>query len=251
MAAGPPEARRLMALASACLGLVLVVVVVSVAIRLGQAATPSLAAGELLALRAVHRTAASLEVLAMLWLAGLAWRARFERPAFARGAALAGALTLALSVLGIAAGQNPPAAAALGNLLGGLGLAAVFAWLIGDLRPSAATAPALAVRLGGAMLAVQCLLGAGLSLYGPALASQAMLPAHAMIGVVLAAGAAWLAPRGGPPVARAAGVALALAVPVAGFTALQYEFSPAAAFAHAAAAALLVIAAACARPRIA
>ena len=240
-----------MALASVCLWLVLLVVVVSVAIRLGQAATPPLAAGELLALRAVHRTAASLEVLAMLWLAGLAWRARFERPVFARGAALAGALTLALSVLGIAAGQNPQPAAALGNLLGGLALAAVFARLIGDLRPCATTAPALAVRLGGALLVVQCLLGAGLSLYGPALASQAMLPAHAMIGLALAASALWLARRGKPPVARAAGFALALAVPVAGFTALHYEFSPSAAFAHAAAAALLLIAAVYAWPRIA
>lgn len=247
----PPEAGRLTALASACLWLVLAVVVVSVAIRLGQAATPPLAAGELLALRAVHRTAASLEVLAMLWLAGLAWRARSERPQFARGAALAGALTLALSVLGIAAGQNPPPAAALGNLLGGLALAAVFARLIGDLRPCATTAPALVVRLGGALLVVQCLLGAGLSLYGPALASQAMLPAHAMIGLVLAASAVWLARLGKRPVQRAAGLVLALAVPVAGFTALHLEFSPSAAFAHAAAAALLLIAAVYAWPRIA
>src|SRR6185369_2380539 len=100
-----PEARRLAILASAGLGLVLLVVLVSVAIRLGQAATPPLGAGAMLALRAMHRSAASLEVLVVLWLAWLAWRGRSARPAFARGGALALAITLFLSVLGIAAGQ--------------------------------------------------------------------------------------------------------------------------------------------------
>ena len=127
MSVRPPEA-RLAAAAATGLGLVLLVIVVSVAIRLE--------AGPLTALRGVHRAAASLEVLAMLALAWLAWRR----------ASLVIALTVFLSLLGIFAGQNPPPVAALGNLLGGLALAAAFAWVLG-----ARTAARRRINNGSAM----------------------------------------------------------------------------------------------------
>jgi hypothetical protein len=70
-----------------------------------------------------------------------------------------------------------------------------------------------------------------------------------MLGILLACGAVWLAREIGSTRQRAAGFALALVVPVAGFTALHFEHSPAAAFAHATAAALLIVAAAYTRLR--
>jgi len=70
-------------------------------------------------------------------------------------------------------------------------------------------------------------------------------------GLALAAGLIWLALSDRRPAWRAAGIGLALVVPVAGFTALPFEFSLGAAFAHAAVAALLVLAAAWARPQFA
>ncbi len=240
--------RRARSVAAVGLALVIVVILLSAAIRLGQAAAPPLDAGMLLALRALHRTAASLEVLAAAWLAWFAWRARMERPMLARGVALAVALTLGLSVLGIVAGRTPPPAAAAGNLLGGLALAAVFAWTLGVLREPAARAAGSVAAFGVVLLAVQCLLGALLSIF-PAAAAPLALPAHAMLGIVFASGAAWLALRIRHPRVRKAGFALAILVPVAGFTALHYEASATAAFAHAAAVALLVVAAAYTRLR--
>jgi hypothetical protein len=77
-------------------------------------------------LRPVHRVAASLEVLAVLWLAWIAWR----RPSVW----LAVALTAVLSAVGIAGGQEPPRALSAANLLGGLGLSATFAWILGKCR---------------------------------------------------------------------------------------------------------------------
>ncbi|MBI1943652.1 MAG: hypothetical protein HYS35_08285 [Betaproteobacteria bacterium] len=226
----------------------IVVLYASAAIRLGQTAAPPLDAGTLSALRAAHRAAASLEVIVALWLGWLAWRARREQPLLARGAWLVLALTAALSALGVAAGRTPPPAAALGNLLGGLALAAAFAWVLGRLRNRASPAGVGVARLGAPLLAAQCLLGAALSIL-PGASASAALPAHGMLGIVLASAAIWLALRSAPAVRRATGFALALLVPVAGFTALHFERSSAAAFAHAAAAALVVIAASYARFR--
>jgi hypothetical protein len=239
--------RRVRTVAAAGLALVLAVVLLSAAIRLGQAAMPPMGEGMLLVLRGFHRAAASLEVLAAAWLGWFAWRTRVERPALARGVALAVALTVALSVLGIVSGRAPPPAAAAGNLLGGLALAAVFAWILGGLRRSDGPAPGYVVG-GGVLLVVQCLLGARLAVF-PAAAASPALPAHAMLGILLACGAAWLARRIGHVHYRAAAFALALLVPLAGFTALHFEHSAAAAFAHAIVAVLLIAAAAHTRLR--
>jgi hypothetical protein len=234
--------------AAAGLTLVLAVVLLSAAIRLGQAAAPPLDPAILLVLRGFHRTAASLEVLVAAWLSWVAWQMRARRPALARGVALAAALTIVLSVLGIFAGRTPPPGAAMGNLLGGLALAAVFAWLLGESRSPAGRAAGRGAWIGLLLIAAQCVLGARLAVF-PGAASSAALPAHAMLGILLAAGGVRLA-RGTPHLPRRRmGIALALLVPIAGFTALHYEDSSAAAFAHAAAAALLVAAAAYGRLR--
>ncbi|HEX9183595.1 MAG TPA: hypothetical protein VF876_10080, partial [Burkholderiales bacterium] len=144
MRAGPREARITKA-AWAGLGLVLIVIVFSVAIRIGE---DSAGAGLMRALRGVHRVSASAEVLAAIALAWLAWR---------RSLAVA-ALTIFLSVLGILAGQKPPPLAALGNLLGGLALAAAFAWVLGRTH---GVVPHDKARLGhvvAAVFVVQCAL---------------------------------------------------------------------------------------------
>lgn len=199
--------------AALALALMLAVVVAAAGIRLGA-----------VGLRPVHRAAATLEMLVVLWLAWRHWR----RPAVL--AALA--LTAVLSVAGIAGGPQPAPAIAAVNLLGGLALTAVFAWIVGGGR-----------RLPwwiGALLAVQLALGARLAIvdrWAPA------LPAHALLALPLAAALAWL---GLARVGGAAGkalFALAMLAPLAGFTALQYDGSAAAALAHAAAAALLLAAA--------
>ena len=196
------------------LALVFLVVVAAAGIRL-DTGIPGL--------RIVHRIAASLEVVLVLGIAWMAWR----RPAVQ----LALALTAVLSVVGIVGGQQPPAALVAVNLLGGLALAAVFAWIAAEKRSDPFTDRKGAMLL---LLALQVGLGAWLSiveLYSPA------LPAHGMLAIVVTALLVWFA-RGNRWL-----VALALAAPLAGFSALHYEFSPLAALLHAAAAAALLAAA--------
>lgn len=246
MRAGPPEA-RLAAAAAAGLALVLVVIVVSVAIRLGaDVASPR----TMVALRGVHRTSASLEVLAMLALAWFAWRERARNAALARAAAVAAAITLSLSVLGIVAGQNPPRAAALGNVLGGLTLAAAFAWALGRARGRAPSSRN-GVRVGHALaasFAAQCMLGAWLSIFVQGAWSWALV-AHAELGLVLAAGSGWLALRLARAAPGRALLGVVLAVPVAGLSAISGQ-PLVASLAHATAVALLVAAAAYAHARL-
>lgn len=212
--------------------MVLLVIVISVAIRLD--------AGPLFALRGVHRAAASLEVLAMLALAWLAWRR----------AALVIALTVFLSVLGILAGQKPPPAAALGNLLGGLALAAAFAWALGRAQGRAARRASRIGHAAAALLAAQCALGAWLAIFAKDLEAWA-LGAHTALGFALAAGAVWLALQLARAPQRLALIGIALAAPAAGIASAQFYQPLGASLAHAAAAALLVAAAAYAHARLA
>ena len=210
MNAGLPDApahpalreTRIARAAWAGLVLVLTVIVFSVAIRLGA---ESASAGMMLALRGVHRVSASTEVLAAIALVWFAWR---------RSLAVA-ALTIFLSVLGILAGQKPPPLAALCNLLGGLALAAAFAWALGRAH---GRAPQDKSRLGrgvAGLFAVQCAVGAWLSLFAEELWSLALL-AHALIGLALAAGAGWLALRLAHAPQRFALLGAAIAAPAAG-----------------------------------
>lgn len=236
----PPEARRLAAAAAAGLALVLVVLVISAAIRLGSEV---FTVSEMKVLRGVHRSAASLEVVAMIAAAWLAWRMRASQPAVA----LAAALTIALSVLGILAGQQPPPLAAYGNLTLGLALAASFAWLLGRTPDSK---PKRMAHLAAALVALQALLGGWIAIFSETLWSPALV-AHALLGIALAAGTLWLAVRIERAAQRFAAAALALAAPAAGFASALFDLPLGATLAHAGAAALFVAAAAYAHARIA
>lgn len=220
---------------AAGLGLVLVVLAASVTIRLaGNELGAALAA-----VRGVQRAAASLEVIAALALVWLAWRR----------ARVAAALTVFLSVLGIAAGREPPPLAALGNLLGGLALAAVFAWLLGRAHGRAAQSANRFAQAAALLLVLQCVLGAWVSIFARDAASWALV-AHAELGLVLAAGFVWLASQLARATLRRALLGIALAAIVAGLSAVMGQ-SLAASLAHAAAVALLVAAAAYAHARLA
>lgn len=230
----PPEGRRLAVLAASALALVLAVVFASAVIRLGGDAVQ----GALLAgVRAAHRVSASLAALVVLAIGWLAWRA---------GRRVAGTaivlVTAVLSILGAATGTSPPPAAAAGNFLGGLLLASLLAWLLGRLRRRGG-APLMHAAAG--VLAAQVALGAWISIFAEELWSPALL-AHATLGVGLAAASAWLALRARDYVV----LALASAVPVAGFASALLGQPLAASLAHAAAAALLVTAAAYACGRL-
>ena len=213
----------------------LVVVFVSAAIRLNAAGIePMLGASGLAALRGVHRTAASLEVLAALWLAWVAWRE----------AGLILVLTVLLSLLGIVAGRTPTPLQSLGNLLGGLALAVAFAWALGRNGPGKS---GLTPFLLLALLALQALIGGRLSIFSRV--EVPALPAHALLGLGLAALFGWLAlARTGGTLGRGLFL-LALAAPVTGFTALEHPYSPVPALVHAAAVAFFIATAAFALSR--
>jgi hypothetical protein len=200
--------RRSVALAAGLgLALMLAVIVAAAGIRL-ETGIPGL--------RVVHRVAASLEVLVVLWLGWIAWR----RPAVL----LAFALTAILSVVGIIGGQQPPPAIAAVNLLGGLALAGTFAWIAGG--GNRAPTPIFV------LLGIQLGLGAWLSIVER---TGMALPIHGLLAVALTATLVWIA-RG-----RSVLLVLALAAPIAGFTTLHLEYSALAALVHAITAALLVV----------
>ncbi len=228
-------ARVIGAWSAAGLGLVLAVILASVLIR---QAGEELGAG-LVFVRGAHRAAASLEVIAAVALTWLAWRR----------ALVVAVLTIFLSVLGIAAGQNPPPAAAAANLLGGLALAAAFAWLLGRAHGRSAQPAGARAHVAAALFAVQGTLGAWLAIFADDIWGWA-LAAHAALGLALAGGAAWLALRLAHAGQRFALLGLALAVVAAGAASALFAQPLAASLAHAAAAALLVAAAAYAHARL-
>jgi hypothetical protein len=226
--------------AGAGLGLVLVVVLASAAIRIGaDAFSPQV----IQALRGAHRTAASLEALVILALLWSAWRSRLVLAA--------AALTLLLSVVGVLAGRNPPAAAALVNGLGGLALAACFAMLLkARALKQGEAGPGNAVRGNVVLtpihffplLALQVLLGAVASVVVREVVSFTLL-VHALLGIALAVFIARAALHMDRPLLRFGLVLLALVVPATGFGAALFGLPWGGALAHAAAVALFVSAA--------
>lgn len=216
-------------LAGASLALVLVVIVASAAIRLsGQDL------GAYLPLvRGTHRVSASLATLLILAAGLLAWRDGRRRLA----AAIV-LLTLGLSALGAATGIGPPPWAQAGNLLGGLLLAALLAALLG--RGEWRVHPVLL------LVAIQACLGAWIAVFAEELWTPVML-AHALLGLGLAAGAAWLGARQG----RLLLLLLAPAVPASGAASALLGLPLGATLAHSTSVALLLCAAAYAHARVA
>ena len=222
----PPE-RRFRLAAGLGLGLLLVVVVAAAGIRL------EIGPG---VLRPIHRAAASLEVIVVLWLGWMAWRARATRPVVWRGSFVAIGLTAFLSVLGIAAGQNPAARRGRGQparrprARRGLCLAS---WQ--DRRARVRRASPIGSFVGVLLAISSCLARGSRSSSASRLRSRSTACLR------------WCSPRcsrgWGSRVPGRAGkalFALALAAPGAGFTSLHYEYSAVAALVHALAAALLL-----------
>lgn len=221
------------ALTATSLALVLLVVFASAVIRLlGEDL-----GGALLVVRGLHRVAASAAALTILAAGWVGWRE--GRRAMA---AIVVALMLALSVLGATTGTEPPPLAAAGNLLGGLALAALLAWQLGRERRRGGE-PRL--HLLAALVALQVLAGAWNTIFEEETWTL-VLVGHATLGLAISAYLAW----------RALGardwslMAIAAAVPLAGFASALLGAPVLAALAHAAAAALLVVAAAWAHGRL-
>lgn len=223
-----PALRKLTA---ASLALVLVVVFASAAIRLFNQDLGIL----LPVVRGVHRVSASAAALLILAVGWLAWRGG-RRPL----AAAVVLLMIGLSVLGAATGTTPPPAAQAGNLLGGLALAAMLAWLL-DARERFSGKSFLWI----ALLCTQAVLGAWLAIFAEELWSLPLI-AHATLGLALAGGIIWLA-----SFRKILLAALAIAVPVTGIAAALLAQPLAASLAHAAAVALLIAALAWAHGRFA
>lgn len=216
-------------LAATSLLLVLVVIVASAAIRLSDQDLGAY----LPAVRLTHRFSASLATLLIAAAAFLAWRGG-RRPL---AAAIAG-VTVSLSALGAATGIGPPPWAQAGNLLGGLLLAGLLAWLLAAKEP--------AQKRLWALLALQASLGAWIAIFADALWTP-VLALHALLGIGLAALLGWLALKQG----RLLMLLLAIAVPASGAAAALFGLPLGAMIAHAVAVALLVSAAAYAHTRLA
>lgn len=226
---------RLAAGAFACM---LIVIAASAYIRLGNA-FPMMADGTAFA-RGAHRVAASLAGIAVLWLAVLAYRRGVAR--LAAGAALAVAVFLAL--LGAATGTSPPPGAALGNVLGGLALAMLAAWLHASARASAVHVDkTLAVTVLAAACA-QALLGAWMGTRHEDVDANVLI-AHVALGAAVAMLAGWLGLRianGGKPGTGLTLIALAALAPLAGLVSAFFEPPAEIAVSHPLAGALLLAA---------
>lgn len=211
----------------------LVVVLASALIRLaGEELGAALAL-----VRGTHRVAASAAALAILALGWTAWRD--GRRALAAAVVI---LMLALSALGAATGISPPPWAAAGNLLGGLALAALLAWMLG--RDGRRGGEPL-LHVVAALAALQAALGAWNTLFERETWTLVLI-GHATLGLATAGLLGWLALR-----LRAWSLlALALAAPLAGFASALLDAPPAAALVHATTAALLVAAAGFAHGRL-
>jgi cytochrome c oxidase assembly protein subunit 15 len=219
------------------------------------------------AARIVHRLAASAEALLAVMIAVVCWGARREWRGGAVTAAAIAALTVFLTVLGIATaeGQSPPVT--LGNLLGGMALLGAF-WLLrlqsrSNLPPG--DSPALYWLGAGLLLfALQFALGGLVSAHGaakacgtlpgcdgqwwPADSSRALHMAHRYGAAILllywGVLAATLWRRGSAAGRSAAAVtAMLLAQAALGATVVAAGAAVAAAVAHNAWAALTVVAA--------
>ncbi len=249
MRAPSPERRLRASAALAAAGWALMLAVVAASAYIRMSAAPG---ADVDLARGVHRASASLAGLVVLLLAAHALWRRVLVP----GALAALALTAFLALLGRATGSAPPPPAALGNLLAGVALAALLAWLFGRARaPWRAAAPER--RLAHAALAaaaLQVAFGAWIATFLAAERPSLAPWVHAATGIAVAALVAWLGMRlsraglARPGMAVIALAALALA---AGIVAALLDLPTLAALAHPLATVLLLSALAQAVARIA
>ncbi len=241
---GAPDSPWLARIAALSLALVLAVAATSAYIRLGTTpraceqglrcaassiSTPIEAPG-IAAVRAVQRVAASASALAIIALAALALRRSSAQLAPALGAL---GVAAGLTVIGLAAGISPPPNAAMANLLGGVVLVALLAWMLGRLQPARFPAGRGAL-VALALVLAQSGFGAWLStrLDPPGLA---VALAHAALGLAAATAAivAGLRTLGsGAPRLGLGLAALSLLALAAGLSVLAFDAPFAAGVAH-------------------
>jgi heme A synthase len=179
-----PRTHTLRALVWCCVVLMLVVTTASAWLRLAQPRPPCANwpdcrsaqalrlpevapawlgdAGVVAAVRATHRVAATLVLLAVIALVTLAFARQPRHPGAGRPASAMLAVALGLSVLGVVTPRSQAAAVLLGNLLGGMALLAL-AWVTLRRLHSAAPLPAAGSRWAFAAAAawwLQAALGA-------------------------------------------------------------------------------------------
>jgi hypothetical protein len=250
-----PEARWAAVLAAGTLAFVLAVIAASAYIRLGSAQIPAASGASIEAARTVRQTAGAVVALGVLALAIAAPAVRATRAALGAAAAGALALTVMLSLVGLATGIEPPPAAAYANQFGGVLLAGLLGWLYG--RAASRFDSAAPDRALARAALLFCLLQAA---FGGAIATllrsapAALLILHAATGLAAASCVAALALRFAGRDARWLGAVLAAcaaSVPLIGLVSALLAPSAALQVAHALAGAALLACAAHALGRLA
>lgn len=209
--------RRIAVLAGLALAFTLVVVVASALLRRSgdPVAGILLSSGQVQVLRLIHRIAATAELALAVALVWAGWRVRRPRPDLFDLAMGALAVTGFLAAIGAAGGQRPGLLVATGNLLGGLLLASMFAWIGAS---AGRETPARPRRLLSGVLVAQGIGGAMLSLAWRATDGPLLVHLiHLLVGISLGLGLlAWAVGR-----ARSASVAIAAVLaPTLGLLAL-------------------------------
>jgi hypothetical protein len=183
--AAPSETRWAAVLAAATLAFVLAVIGASAYIRLGGAQVPAASIDSIDAARTVRKSAGAVAALGVVGLAIAASAVRATRPALGAVAGGALAMTVMLSLVGVATGVEPPRAAAFANQFGGAALAGLLGWLSGR-AAARLDAPAADRALGTAAL-VFCVLQAA---FGGAIATLLRDPPAVLLIVHAATGMA-------------------------------------------------------------
>jgi hypothetical protein len=227
----------------------LAVIAASASIRIGAKVDGDAPAGRVHAARLVRQNAGAVTALGVLALAIAANAVRATRGALGPAAIAAFAVTATLSAVGLAAGREPPPAAAFLNQFGGVLLAGILGWMLGRLRARREDAPALRM-LASVALAIALAQAA----FGGAIATLLadppllLLVLHAASGVAAAACIVALARDCRAP-ERALLAGVATIVVLIGVACAANASSSALQVAHALAGAVLLAAASYARGR--
>ena len=164
---GGERARRFAAIAAAIgCALVFAVIVASAYLRISHAGPGW--SGLIGLARIVHRLAASAEAVLAVMIVVVCWGARRTWAGGAMSAAVIAALTVLLTLLGIATAEAQSPAVTLGNLLGGMSLLGAF-WLL-----------RLQAQGGAAhhVFTTACWMGFGLALIAAQVALGGLVSAH-------------------------------------------------------------------------